>query len=108
MVVVSQTQTVGVQLPWHPSAAFGCLLIRKLYASEGRREMNRESDLIVFTSARVWHPSNSHVTTDTQEDYEALKTFLLNAFGDTVEQAREQWFSVRRKQGQPTLPSEGF
>lgn len=35
----------------------------------------------------------ARVSLDMMEDYDAIKTILLDAFGDTVEQARKDWWS---------------
>ena len=37
---------------------------------------------------------------DVKNDYEAIKTILLDLFGDTVQQARKDWWTLRKLQGE--------
>ena len=39
---------------------------------------------------------NTRIPLDKQDDYEAAKMILLDAFGDTVDLARQQWWTLRK------------
>ena len=38
----------------------------------------------------------ARVSADVKNDYEAIKTILLDSFGDTVQQARKDWWTLRK------------
>ena len=42
----------------------------------------------------------ARVSADVMNDYEAIKTILLDSFGDTVQQARKDWWTLRKLQGE--------
>ena len=42
----------------------------------------------------------SRVSADVKNDYKAIKTILLDSFGDTVQQARKDWWTLRKLQGE--------
>ena len=42
----------------------------------------------------------ARVSADVKNDYEAIKTILLDSFGDTVLQARKDWWTFRKLQGE--------
>ena len=42
----------------------------------------------------------ARVSADVMNDYEAIKTILLDSFGDTVQQARKDWWTFRKVQGE--------
>ena len=39
---------------------------------------------------------NTRIPLDKQDNYDAVKTILLDAFGDTVDLARQQWWTLRK------------
>ena len=40
---------------------------------------------------------NTRIPTAQQDDYDVVKTVLLDAFGDTVDLARQQWWTMRKE-----------
>ena len=42
----------------------------------------------------------ARVSADAKNDYEAIKTILLDSFGDTMQQARKDWWTLRKLQGE--------
>ena len=42
----------------------------------------------------------ARVSAGVKNDYEAIKTILLDSFGDTVQQARKDWWTLRKLQGE--------
>ena len=42
----------------------------------------------------------ARVSTDVKNDYEAIKAILLDSFGETVQQARKDWWTLRKLQGE--------
>ena len=42
----------------------------------------------------------ARVSADVKNDYQAIKTILLDSFGDTVQQARKDWWILRTLQGE--------
>ena len=42
----------------------------------------------------------ARASTDVKNDYEAIKTILLDSFRDTVQQARKDWGTLRKLQGE--------
>ncbi len=42
----------------------------------------------------------TRVSPDVKNDYEAIKTILLDSFEDTMQQARNDWWTLRKLQGE--------
>ena len=42
----------------------------------------------------------ARVSADVKNDYEAIKTILLDSFGETVQQTRKDWWTLRKLQGE--------
>ena len=43
---------------------------------------------------------SARVSPDVKNDYEAIKTILLDSFEDTMRQARNDWWTLRKLQGE--------
>ena len=52
--------------------------------------------LSIYLSGKASAVFFSSIPTDKQNDYEVVKTVLLDAFGDTVDMARQLWWTLRK------------